>query len=323
MLSTVLRSFFLIWLSLLPVVTSAGPACEQIFAPSVSLFNDHVFRDLGVTMAESYGVRLQRYAENEYFPPIRIGWFRSKTDPRAKELVDRLLAYGKDFGQLLVDPALVQHREDFFQFMNTHSEFSNDPWAARRAFIESTPLLKIYRAMALTDADLALIDKSGILSNALRNWWGRPRPGNSPNGYQSDRRSALSSHEGSDDDSRRLSPFISVSMYPEVAIAVAQKQQVKLGEHWKQRRYKVYLFEAQLHQAELVNTDLENGLFPPSKMHEEYKDKMVELIAPTGELHLFPPDRRVESFVFSEIPRSTFQWREVTEGLYKWTMVPR
>jgi hypothetical protein len=70
----------------------------------------------------------------------------------------------RGFDALVVDPAIVLRLDAFARFATD----AKDPWLARERFAASLGVHRIYRGIALDDADIARLRADGILSPQLR-----------------------------------------------------------------------------------------------------------------------------------------------------------
>ena len=79
---------------------------------------------------------------------------------------------GAEYLATLADPGIAQHFDAFFAFAKEMKRKKNtlpSPVELRKSFSEHLGTKTIYRGMMLTDEELALVQKSGILSPALTN----------------------------------------------------------------------------------------------------------------------------------------------------------
>ncbi len=99
-------------------------------------------------------------------------WYRqaSETFNIKKAIQEVGSNLGAEYLATLADPGIVQHFDAFFAFAKDLKKISGtlpSPLELRKSFSEHLGTKTIYRGMMLTDAELALVKESGILSPAF------------------------------------------------------------------------------------------------------------------------------------------------------------
>lgn len=199
-------------------------------------------------------------------------------------LYQKFKELGTGFESLLVDPALVQRYERFKIFLKKHPEFKT-PWQARSAFRKSTDDVIVYRAMVLTPDELIAVQKNGIESNHYRrskeyNW--KALAGLTGKSYWQRIYSHVKEVE------TKTSEFISVTAYPEIAVAVANRG----------NGGQTYLFEIKLKEADLLKFEKASPLWSGYEFFDG-KDIVLRSGKSTRKVD---GDSRIESFVYFNIP---------------------
>jgi hypothetical protein len=184
---------------------------------------------------------------------------------------EKLNAISYHFAQLIVDPGIVLNLEKFIQFVKQNKLQDSNPWEAREAFSKHLGTKKMYRALALTEAQAIQISKSGMHSALIRNDQENIHAfaletdanGNlvkDANGeFIRDNSSEFDSlhyhilnmvNSGGSYNARTLS----LSEHPEIAIAVAY-QETKTKE-----KTDVYLFEVEIPKIDIFQPSMKLGL---------------------------------------------------------------
>lgn len=223
----------------------------------------------------------------------------AKNEYHSVEMLQRLRKLGNGYEQLIVDPGLLQNLEVFERYLISQSG-EIDPWIARDRFA-TEPIMqtKVYRAMALTKAELASILKLGMRSNFARAI-GAGQASGSKDVYSRIGRFRLGDMQRRQSNSFDDSYLISVTSYPEVAIAVAKTFERNKADS------ETVLFEIDISKIDLITNDSKNGIW------QEVANLTGGIaFSSEGKETLVPFDRKVESFALWSIPAHKFR---VVEG---------
>lgn len=162
-----------------------------------------------------------------------------------------------DLRSLIVDPGLATRFEDLVRFLNrrlneinlNNSDVKISPWALRKEFSDLLGKKTMYRALALSEDELAHIMQNGLESIFLRSgessriddYFGGSNPFVNPLQLLIDFRTSGPQLESD--------PFLSISSDPQVAIAAT----IPYFKRRKIRRdsVKIYLFEIQMPELDM------------------------------------------------------------------------
>lgn len=231
--------------------------------------------------------------------------------PNLDKVLAVLTQYPENFMDLLVDRGVLNHADAFLNFLAQCPNCKNlDRWEVRRRASEFIGKTTVYRAVYITAATARKIKKNGFIPRSLVEFdHSEYRAKKIIHNFTSHFDSQISKHQSNTSDSA----LISVSSYPEVAIAVAQKYAEEIAGEGS-----VYLFKIEIPILDLIHEshyDESDYLVEREMTRELYGFHMVDQ---SGQQTVYASGPDLESLIlFRVLPYEIKNVVEVKEVVYR------
>ena len=247
----------------------------------------------------------EAYGDNQW-PKTTGGW------------VEELIAYGimrniyPELTQLSLDIGFMTHLPQIMEIIKNDESVVKDYLTARSKFKEKLGTKIMYRGTMLTDEEIDSVEKQGLLSSLPKYIKDSPEPKEEFEAKTLSvfARDAVDYHFHGEN---WFSPFISVSAYEDVAIAV--------GRHFAGRgeNKKFYLFKLQVPEIDLISYK-DDVIRMPSGLKRliDYNPNYSIKVTIDGNDGVYKWDEKVESYMFWKIDRS--EMLEITQPNVKESM---
>ena len=219
------------------------------------------------------------------------GW----TTPEAPTIYGTFRKEYPELSQLSLDPGVITHLPTLMEMLKSGEASATDLTAAKDALKQKLGFQTMWRGTMLTDEELQLVSQTGLLSPLGKDTKTSDNPQEEleANGLSGYIHEAMEKHLHGEN---YFTPFLSVSAYPDVAIAV--------GKHFGQRGdgRKFHLLKLQIPTIDVISYQ-DHAIRMPYQLSSDFErnpDFSVK-IGINGQEAKYKWDEKVESYVYWKI----------------------
>lgn len=164
--------------------------------------------------------------------------------PKLEKVLAALVDYPNNFKELLADRGILNHADEFLSFLKKCKDCKSlDPWEVRQRASQAIGTMTVYRGIFITTQEARKIKNNGFVARPL-DIYEAYKQKDLIRDFTRTYDAQINDHINNASNSA----FISVSSYPEVSIAVADRYAQEIGGDGA-----IYLFRLEIPKLDLVH----------------------------------------------------------------------